>query len=378
MLPSVDSAGFEIFEFRKSEAYNLTIFESTMSDDSINDLFNRFGSLGLRRSKKKDEESLQDFLDDSGFGIFKVEKDLGYFGWTPSGRYKTLEKVTAEEILDQINGQSEPDELVDIQTINHGLPKGFLNLAPQQHINKYPYAIPLVAALHVSIKERDVQLDRDVDFCFGGSTLEMLATRTIEKNTQYFVTLVPQHPIVTCVVKVKEYNQNFSDVGFQFERLVTGKTFSDPHDESMVEHLQILEVGDYRVLFAADVDAQKDGHPVEVKTSNPAHWGTKTMFQMISSGSTSLCAGTKGRGTLTRVQLKSLSEVMQQALEMSRVSTLERNIREGMKALRREGGSLQEGDVMEIYFAGAAKALTLRPVHGKVLFPSKSVAEELL
>jgi hypothetical protein len=76
--------------------------------------------------------------------------------------------------------------------------------------------------------------------------------------------------------------------------------------------------------------------------------------------------------------LKSLSEVTQQALEMSRVSTLERNIREGMKALRREGGSLQEGDVMEIYFAGAAKALTLRPVHGKVLFPSKSVAEELL
>ena len=142
--------------------------------------------------------------------------------------------------------------------------------------------------------------------------------------------------------------------------------------------MQILHVGEYNVLFVAEADAQKNGHPVEIKASNPAYWGTKTMFQMISSGSTTLCAGTKSRGSLTRVQLKTLSQVVQKALADSRVATLERNILENMKALKKEAATLQEGDVMEVRFSRAVKGLTLRPVNGVVLFPSQSNVEALI
>ena len=58
----------------------------------------------------------------------------------------------------------------------------------------------------------------------------------------------------------------------------------------------------WTVLFCAEVDAKDDdGSPVEVKASNPHYWGTKVMFQMISSGSSRLCHGEKSRGALTRV-----------------------------------------------------------------------------
>ena len=80
---------------------------------SIDELNQRFSLLGLEGSKKR-EASLQRVLDGSDFRIFTVVKDLGYWGWTPSGSYRSLEGVTAKEILNQVDVHQKPDELSHI------------------------------------------------------------------------------------------------------------------------------------------------------------------------------------------------------------------------------------------------------------------------
>ena len=120
----------------------------------------------------------------------------------------------------------------------------------------------------------------------------------------------------TILLKRKEYTQNLADVGFRFERYVTGKLMSDSGGPlEFVEHMHLVKVGKHKVLFHAEADALTlDGDPVEIKVSNPRYWGTKVMFQMISYGSTKLCHGEKYRGVLSRVTLRSLSSVARDAL----------------------------------------------------------------
>ena len=94
------------------------------------------------------------------------------------------------------------------------------------------------------------------------------------------------------VAKKKDYAQNLADVGFQFERYVTGGDMMDTKTNTSVEHIHIMKVGERTVLFRAEVDAiDGNGSALEVKASNPRYWGTKVMFQMISSGSSKLCQG---------------------------------------------------------------------------------------
>lgn len=86
-----------------------------------------------------------------------------------------------------------------------------------------------------------------------------------------------------------------------------------------------MDIAGHRVLFRAEIDAcMDDGSPVEIKIFDPDTWGTKVMFQMISSGSTHLCYGRTSGHELKRVHVQSL-----QALSWS--SIRERNDRKTMQ-----------------------------------------------
>ena len=107
-----------------------------------------------------------------------------------------------------------------------------------------------------------------------------------------------------------------------------------------VEHIHMMKIEEKTVLFRAEVDAaDADGSLVEVKASNPHFWGTKVMFQMISSGSSKLCHGEKsreksGRWWLDQITLRSLSSISKKALVGFDIKTLETNIVESMKAIQ--------------------------------------------
>ena len=107
---------------------------------------------------------------------------------------------------------------------------------------------------------------------------------------------------------------------------MTGHAMEDSSsDTAVVEHMHEMNVGSYRVFFRAETDAKtaigrNDTTPVEIKASNPRYWGTKVMFQMISSGSTVLCHGRKSRGSLASVELRSLADVASEAMYSTRTT----------------------------------------------------------
>ena len=215
-----------------------------------------------------------------------------------------------------------------------------------------------------------------IDFAFGGSTLEMLATK--ETSSPYVATLVPGTKCIL-VVKCKEYVKNLADIGFQFERYVTGHDMSDTSSCKQVEHIHLNKVGDSTVLFRAEVDAiDSNGTPVEVKSSNPRYFGTRVMFQMISSGSSSLCHGEKYRGTLTGVSLRSLSQVARDALEYgNNVKELEQNILNGMDALKNQ--VKEDNKLYKISFSnGSLKAVETSDSEEYVVLPKADIVNDLI
>lgn len=331
-------------------------------------------------------------LGKTSLTIFECMSDLGYFTWTPKkgSSYKSLADVSCQEVRDQINFNGKPDQLVPISSMR--LPQTFRSLPPQEYHNKFPFGQIDIACLHgASSHHRGLNFIADhdgggVDFALGGSTLEMLATKDAA-SSPFFVTCVPgTNKNTILVVKRKEYVQNLSDVGFQFERLVTGKRMEDRLPVEFTEHMHLMKVdGRYNVLFRAETDAVKDGEPIEVKASNPRYWGTKVMFQMISSGSPKLCHGVKGRGTLTRVDLKDLSDVSRTAIGSGRsVSELERNIVDGMDALKsqieeKHNNNKEEGTVFKLSFAGGQlKLLDVTTRSATALLPPAHIVKELV
>lgn len=349
-------------------------------DDDLEDLLNTLEVASKPNTTTNDRKANPGFkqaLESCPFTIFESIADLGYFGWIPKGPYKVLSKVdSTKEITDKIDLSTKPNTLVDIKKLNQMLPKRFERLSPQTHMNKYPYSHPYIASLHVAVKYRGIDLD-DIDFVFGGSTLGTLASNETDDSAQYFATLVPYTKKSIMVVKIKEYEQDYSVPGFQFERFVTGRKFSDKHDVSLVEHLHIMKNGKYKVLFSGETDAMNDDGPIEVSTSNPRYWGTKKMFQMLSNGSIGFCAGTKGRGELRHIKVMTLSEVTKDALSTAAVASLEKNVLQNMDQLKSSlDGTPKTSSPLELSFKTGKMELTLRK-HDKLL-PSDAVVEKLL
>jgi hypothetical protein len=72
------------------------------------------------------------------------------------------------------------------------------------------------------------------------------------------------------VAKRKDYEKNLGDLGYQFERHVTGVGLMEANDFSMVEHMHKMKVGERTVLFCAEVDAKDDkGSPVKARLLIP-------------------------------------------------------------------------------------------------------------
>lgn len=373
----------------------LIMASNTSSSNSKDDLSVLLGNLALKDDNKVvvDEKSkaLQEHINRTGFRIFECLSDNGYFSWNapPDANYLDLSSITSTEQLNlssylDLNGT--PGDLVDHKSIR--MPKPFLsNLPPYEHKNQFPRGKIDIVCFHVAAHHRGVNFD-DIDFAFGGSTLGMLASCN-ESDDPYMVTRVPGTPKTIMVAKNKDYIKNLSDVGFQFERLMTGRPMEDASsDEASVEHLHVMNIGDggsssdsnkYRVLFRAETDALLEGNPVEIKASNPRYWKTNVMFQMISSGSTNICHGSKGRGSLTGVQVQSLQQVARTALAAPRKKEdLERNILNGMKSIQSQMEGATPGDVFKVSFhKGVLKLLPVRGRSANIL-PPADIARQLI
>jgi len=235
-----------------------------MDNRNVEELLDKL-SLNPSPKDKKNSAFCQE-LKKAGLDSFFVPiSDHGFFAWRPKGPYKNLSDIDSpSQITDFVCLNARPKDLVPLSTLK--LPFTFRSLPAQSHSNKFPYGRFDIACLYVASKIRSVDFKAGVDFAFGGSTLEMLAR--MDASDPYCVTRISYTDTVL-VVKCKDYVQNRADPGFQFERLVTGVDVAAKEKVEFVEHLHLMQVGSYRVLFRAETDALLEGEPVEVKASNP-------------------------------------------------------------------------------------------------------------
>jgi hypothetical protein len=104
------------------------------------------------------------------------------------------------------------------------------------------------------------------------------------------------------------------------------------------------------------------------------------MFQMISSGSTRLCHGVKGRNNvLTSIKIRSLSDIAADALRYENCTNLEQNILNGMKDLQEQMKNATENEVYKISFDSIGNLHVQRAItRNAVLLPPADVVKELL
>jgi hypothetical protein len=218
---------------------------------------------------------------------------------------------------------------------------------------------------------------QNLDFVFGGSILEMLATRNTN-NQPFIATLIPGTKCIM-IANRKQYTKNLAQLGFQFERFATGKSMSDTSDTSSTDHIQTMQIGNKTVLFVAEVDAvDVDSFPVEIKTSDPTNWGLRTMFQMISNGSTKLFHGERHGWSAKNITLKSLSDVAGYSLQHSvfDVDALQINILDGMNAI---ASQVKDSGLYKVVFSGKTMELVSESnALQYALLPPDNVVEKLI
>ena len=215
---------------------------------------------------------LQEILKQAGFNIFQSVSDLGFYEWRPKGPYQSLSKMTMNEFRKSVELGTQPKQIANMKAMTSNLPIKFKKPVPVNCNTTICYGQYKIAGIYVALKDRSVE-KQTVDFLFCGSALEMFANACLRRG-QFFVTIVPGTDVIM-VTKSVGYIKNYSCVGYQLERLVTGGKFSDRSETGFIEHLQILNVAGYNVLFSAEADAMDpNGNPVEIKASNPFYWGT--------------------------------------------------------------------------------------------------------
>mmetsp|Transcript_10507 Transcript_10507/g.23643 ORF Transcript_10507/g.23643 Transcript_10507/m.23643 type:complete len:317 (-) Transcript_10507:89-1039(-) len=312
------------------------------------------------------------------FGIFEEQGRIGIFCWDPEGiDQKEHCEVTTEDILRGLkNPTASLSKIVSPESLH--FPKRFCNLPPQKCTNMFPHEMGYIVPLHMA-KKMGVDLQK-VDFVLGGSSLNVLALREIERQgsddpTKYLVQKCPVADVIL-IVKSKVYETNYSDFGFQFERFVTGGRMEDKHDVRLFESLQLMKIGDFTVLFSAEADAVDDaGCPVEIKSGNPKWFGSKVMFQMISSGSKTLVMANKtGKDTLAGVSKLSQEQMINTHSASVRARWGE-NILGALTELKHSELVGTDGPVEMDFSQGG---MLLKPCSDRHLLPTRKVVEELL
>ena len=312
-------------------------------------------------------------LQRTGFRIFQRQSDLGEFQWNPEGECMPLEDLTSvDQITRFLNVDRRPDDLVNLDHIR--LPFTFAQLPPDGEPRTFPYGHNEIAYLHVA-NQRGIDFSA-MDFTFGGSTLNLLVNRDIISTRDFYATKVPGSNMI--LVAKRGVIMDYSEPGYQFERLVTGKAPEEVTYSSFGKLHTMLVGGRFNVLFCANIDAFTQGEPVEVTASNPRWWGSTTILQLISNGSPRLCHGKKWRGKVHAIQLRSMTSIARQAeLDHERVEQL---ILDGMQDIYTQmQDAPDDGRVYKITVQGNSLQLVLLQEKGSVhILPPRNVVTKVL
>jgi hypothetical protein len=349
---------------------------------------------GFHAARDRYNGSVQPFLP-----AFELRRDLGYYAFSPSGlNIKPVANITAEDVAHGLDLEGLPGTVVGLDAIRTQLPLQFLSAckfpghaSSYRFPNRFPHDISFIVPAHVAARRlgAEVLLDgTSVRFVVGGSLLNFLDQRKGAKGNTF---VVQRHGPLVFVKKQSDYVTNVTHVGYQFERLVCGGLFQDKHDPCAYEHLQLVQVGDHGVLFAADGDAitYEDGNlggpiPVEIKCSNPKHWKLKLPLQMTSAGATTLVYGTKTNSptvapTLVEVGTKSLTQLfIESGKDNVRFGQSQERIITGLDVISEQAAKLPEGHLARLVFERGELRMIEETNRSLSLLPPANVVRKLL
>eukprot|EP00747_Dinoflagellata_sp_TGD_P074511 gnl/TRDRNA2_/TRDRNA2_158345_c0_seq3.p1 gnl/TRDRNA2_/TRDRNA2_158345_c0~~gnl/TRDRNA2_/TRDRNA2_158345_c0_seq3.p1 ORF type:complete len:201 (+),score=34.49 gnl/TRDRNA2_/TRDRNA2_158345_c0_seq3:62-664(+) len=173
-----------------------------------------------------------------------------------------------------------------------------------------------------------------------------------------------------------EFVMDYANVGFQFERLMTGRNLSDSHDLRSFEVLQMMKVAGYNVLFVCEIDAMDgSGMPVELKVGNPRNFAMKVMFQMLAQGSETLIMADRKGPHLHGVFNVTLDDLVREH-DAEKMASAEANITEALNVLK-NSPDITSGTCTELDFE--CGVMMLKPhTANRDFVPAATVIEELL
>jgi len=293
------------------------------------------------------------------FKSFQVEADSPIFCWKPKGRsIEHLYLVKTSDILKCLDLDEKPDEIAEFVEIGHNIMQyngrrhagpvknGEPEICHQTHHN-FPYDAGYVPSLYVAKRYFGRNLE-EIDFLFGGSILNMIATKEVPRKCG--TTVIAQKYKNIIIVCKRRKHCNFNQLGYLFESLF--KSQYQNRSTKLQEGQRIIKIGNFRILFCAQVDAVEKDQSVEIKYGNYCLEKAKlaTIFQMISNGSSTLLNGKPNMGwlwgTVGSVQRFTLEQLLSKC-SLEDCKKAENNILDCIKEMKQK---IEDGKIYEITF----------------------------
>lgn len=148
-------------------------------------------------------------------------------------------------------------------------------------------------------------------------------------------------------------------------------------EQDAVVGMQLAQVGPFRVFFHAELDAvDSDGARVEIKAGNPARFGAKEMFQMLSSRSSTLVYARCRGDMVYRIERKTLGEVAAWT-PLERRLSLQDSLLDAMRKLKEDVGQLSDEHPFQLKFAGDG-SISVTPRPDVSLLPPRDVVDAIM
>jgi len=369
----------------------------------------------------------------NGLGLDKYIvplSDLGYFSLTKTTTSE-IEEATNDEsssspccpIINDIKKNIDLNKKPSVVTPDHiretnlNLPRQFSfsgnnappppPVAPSSSLFHYKFWLKLVS-LYVAVTERNLNLEEDIDFVFGGFILYFLATGKLSDdipnaNEKCIMTKIPGTDAVV-INRHKIYKTNPNSIGSQLERIVCGGGIDDNKDNNInpysnfVTHLHLVDIAGVKVLMSTEIDAlfspeeNINSIPLEIKSvtyTKSYNRQEPILFQMISSASQYICEGLtrlddNGRKILCNLRIRSLMEYSLRPNIISKRKLIQHgeSIRDSIEGLQKLCKVMEEGEVYELKYdkeiAGNLTMISSATITIDDLFPKKEVVQELL
>ncbi|CAE7715597.1 unnamed protein product, partial [Symbiodinium sp. CCMP2456] len=278
----------------------------------------------------------------AAFPSIRPVTSFGTYCWNPEKvkkKLRVIQNVGAHDIAKGLATADEPLKTI-VDPTKMSLPCHFAeNLPSQRVLNKFPYRPGFLPALRVA-KARGLCL-KNLDFVLDDISLGFLARRkrNRRKRCKYLVQKLPGTDVIVLGVHVP-YRQELHEIGFQFERLMTGEPMDGPHDLRWHGAIQLLDIGGWQVLAVAEVQAMNSRRmPVVIKSSHPTTRHRKRhILQMLSSGAVELVHAKRNGNTLEDVQVQSFEELVAVAARpKSWTQRVDTNLVAGLSQLKANG-----------------------------------------